>query len=512
MARAGTDLAPSSTATATALPLAYRGSIKSPRRWAWLIFTILFSVLAIISYLTWDARTVQWLHANGIDAWAKKWVWLRKLRIIWPGHFFFTLVIALLVVFFHRSGWRGAWLILLAGVITGVNSIIKWGAGRARPDWKTGTPSFDFHPFPRGLKGLFAQENLAFPSGDAALAVATAASLSYLIPKWRPLWWMLAIIVGAQRVAENAHHLSDVLAAAALGLIAFHCARAFVRLSPDHTGDGPVEPIESDGPTRVVKTAANFPVNQTTYLSLVIPCYNEEENVPTLLQRVHAALAQTAEPFEVIVVDDGSTDSTPKLLADAMKSAPWLRVIRMSKNGGQSAAFEAGFEAARGQIIATIDADLQNDPEEIPRLLPLLDEKQVDMITGWRKDRQDTTFRRWQSRQANRIRNWISKETVNDSASSLKIYRAHAIKGLRLFNGAHRFFPTLVKMRGYKVYETPVKHSARFAGTAKYGFRNRALRAFIDLLGVRWMKERNLRYNASEVRPDDGDQQHSEET
>jgi len=244
-------------------------------------------------------------------------------------------------------------------------------------------------------------------------------------------------------------------------------------------------------------------MDDTPYLSLVIPCYNEEENVPTLLQRVEAALATTNKTFEVVLVDDGSTDSTPRLLADAMKSKPWLRVIRMAKNGGQSAAFEAGFEAARGQIIATIDADLQNDPEEIPRLLPLLDERNVDMITGWRKDRQDTPFRRWQSRQANKIRNWISRDNVNDSASSLKLYRAHAIKGLRLFNGAHRFFPTLVKMRGYTVYETPVKHSARFAGTAKYGFRNRALRAFIDLLGVRWMKERYLRYNATEVRPDE---------
>jgi len=163
----------------------------------------------------------------------------------------------------------------------------------------------------------------------------------------------------------------------------------------------------------------------------------------------------------------------------------------------QSAAFEAGFGAARGQVIATIDADLQNDPEEIPRLLPMLDN--YDMVTGWRKDRQDTPFRRWQSRQANRIRNWISQETVQDSASSLKLYKAHAIKGMKLFNGAHRFFPTLVKMRGYTVREEPVKHSPRFAGTAKYGFGNRAFRAFVDLLGVRWMKTRNIRYQVTEV-------------
>ncbi|HLL89926.1 MAG TPA: glycosyltransferase family 2 protein [Tepidisphaeraceae bacterium] len=235
------------------------------------------------------------------------------------------------------------------------------------------------------------------------------------------------------------------------------------------------------------------------YLSVVIPAYNEEENVPTLLERLAAALAPMGKPFEVIICDDGSTDATPKLLADGMARYPWLRVLRMARNGGQSAAFEAGFAAARGQVIATIDADLQNDPEEIPRLVPMLDEHRVDMITGWRKDRKDTAFRRWQSRQANRIRNWITQETVNDSASSLKVYRAHAIKGVKLFRGAHRYFPTLVKMRGYKVHETPVKHSPRFAGTAKYGFGNRAFVGIYDLIGVRWMKRRYHTSDASEV-------------
>jgi glycosyltransferase involved in cell wall biosynthesis len=232
------------------------------------------------------------------------------------------------------------------------------------------------------------------------------------------------------------------------------------------------------------------------HLSLVIPCYNEQENVPELLRRVGAALEQTGNSFEVLIIDDGSKDRTPELLAEGKAKYPWLRVIRMKQNRGQSAAFEAGFAAARGELIATIDADLQNDPEEIPRLLPMMGD--FDMITGWRKERQDTNFRRWQSKKANQIRNWISQETVNDSASSLKIYRARAIQGLKLFNGAHRFFPTLVKMRGYTCLEVPVKHSARFAGTAKYGFRNRALRAFIDLIGIRWMKSRALRYEVEE--------------
>ena len=236
------------------------------------------------------------------------------------------------------------------------------------------------------------------------------------------------------------------------------------------------------------------------YLSLVIPAYNEQENVEALLKRVGDALASTGRSFEVVIVDDGSTDATPQLLRDAMTRLPWLRVLRLRKNSGQSAAFDAGFRAARGEVIATIDADLQNDPEEIPRLLPMLDG--YDMITGWRRDRQDTRFRKMQTKVANRIRNWISQETINDSASSLKLYKRHCLEGIQLFTGAHRFFPTLVKMRGYTVREEPVKHSHRFAGTAKYGFRNRALRAFIDLLAVRWMKTRYIRYQVQEVRPE----------
>ena len=242
------------------------------------------------------------------------------------------------------------------------------------------------------------------------------------------------------------------------------------------------------------------PTTEPPYLSLVIPAYNEQENVEALLKRVEAALAQTGRPFEVVIVDDGSSDDTPRLLREAMARLPWLRVLRLQKNSGQSAAFDAGFKAARGDVIATIDADLQNDPEEIPRLLPMLDS--YDMVTGWRRDRQDTKFRKVQTRIANRIRNWISDETIQDSASSLKLYKRHCLAGIQLFTGAHRFFPTLVKMRGYTVREEPVKHSPRHAGTAKYGFRNRALRAFVDLLAVRWMKKRYIRYQVQEVRPE----------
>jgi dolichol-phosphate mannosyltransferase len=246
-------------------------------------------------------------------------------------------------------------------------------------------------------------------------------------------------------------------------------------------------------------------VDQPLYLFLVIPAYNEQETIPTLLERVEQALDRIEKPYEVLIIDDGSTDATPRILAEAMRKYMWLRVLRLDRNSGQSAAFDAGFKAARGSVIATIDADLQNDPEEILRLLPMLDD--CDMITGWRQQRQDSRFRRIQTRLANRIRNWLSDETIQDSASSLKLYKRHCLDGLHLYTGMHRFFPTLVKMRGYTVIETPVRHNPRFAGTAKYGLRNRAWRAFVDLLAVRWMKSRQIRYGVQELNASDAPEQ-----
>lgn len=233
------------------------------------------------------------------------------------------------------------------------------------------------------------------------------------------------------------------------------------------------------------------------YLSLVVPCYNEQENLPALFAKVEQAFANLGKPFELVMVDDGSKDASPQILADAKLTRPWLRVIRLNPNSGQSAAFEAGFAAARGEVIATIDADLQNDPTEIPRLLPHLD--QYDMVTGWRKKRNDHALRLVQTKIANGVRNWISQETINDSASSLKVYKSKCLKGLKLWRGAHRFFPTLVKVRGFTCIEVEVSHHPRHAGTTKYAFGSRVIRATVDLFGVRWIKSRYLRYSASEI-------------
>ncbi len=417
----------------------------------------------------------------------------------WMGEYRFVLLIAIALHFLHTQRWRGSGFMLLTGLAGAINFFLKWIVGRSRP-FKWGEP-YDLDFFRNGLYGLFNQVNLSFTSGHTTQAFASAEGLSIIFPRFRALFYILAILTGFQRVGSTDHYFSDAFAGAVLGVVTvrvlFHILIRIVPLATD----------SDKGLDENVSMSLNAERNvmedpSATYLSLVIPCFNEEENVPTLLSRVEASLNQLGKPFEVIIVDDGSTDKTPEMLREAQTRLPWLRVLRMHKNAGQSAGFEAGFAAAKGQLIATIDADLQNDPEEVPRLAKMIDEMpDIDMITGWRKDRQDTNFRRWQSRQANRIRNWISQDNINDSACSLKVYRNYTLKGLKLFNGAHRFFPALVKMRGYKVFETPVKHSHRFAGTAKYGFRNRAFRAFIDLLGVRWMKMRYLRYQASETQP-----------
>jgi len=232
-------------------------------------------------------------------------------------------------------------------------------------------------------------------------------------------------------------------------------------------------------------------------ISVVIPAYNEQANVPILVNRIAEVLEPLGREFEVIIVDDGSSDGTLQVLAEQKKSRPWLRVIALDRHCGQTCAMAAGFQAACGDIIATLDADLQNDPAEIPRLLQMLND--CDAVTGWRVKRQDQLLRRISTRVANGVRNKLSSESIHDSACSLKVYKRACLDGLTLYEGLHRFMPTLVKMRGFKVIEVPVSHHPRRAGQAKYGMWNRMFRAFVDLLVVRWMKKRYLRYQAREL-------------
>ena len=233
-------------------------------------------------------------------------------------------------------------------------------------------------------------------------------------------------------------------------------------------------------------------------VSVVIPVYNEEENVPLLWPELRDVLEPLALSFEVIFVDDGSTDRSAEIVRAMRESDPRIRLVRLKVNAGETAATDAGFKAACGRWIVTMDADLQNDPHDIPAMLHHLE--QWDAVTGWRVNRGegDSVVRRISSRLANRARNWLSNESIQDSGCTFRAFRRESLRGLVLYRGFHRFIPTLLRMRGDRVLEVPVRNRPRRFGASKYGVLNRVFVASADLLAVRWMRSRLLRYEVAE--------------
>ena len=231
-------------------------------------------------------------------------------------------------------------------------------------------------------------------------------------------------------------------------------------------------------------------------LSIVVPFYNEADNVEPLHRELDAALADLPGGVEFLYVDDGSADDTGARLLALAKRDPRIRVLRLSPNSGQSAAFDAGFRALRGEICVTLDGDLQNDPADIPRLLAEL--AHYDVVNGVRVNRRDGWLRRLSSRVGNGFRNWVTQESVTDVGCSLRAMRSEYVKRVKLFRGMHRFLPTLLRMEGATVTELPVSHRPRRHGSSKYGIGNRAFVGFVDVLAVRWMQSRSRRYNVSE--------------
>ena len=236
----------------------------------------------------------------------------------------------------------------------------------------------------------------------------------------------------------------------------------------------------------------------TPELSLVIPVYNERENLAPLLGEIAAALRPTRRSYEVVAVDDGSTDGSREELHRLRKEHPELHLVGFERNAGQTAAFAAGFRAARAPVVVTLDADLQNDPADIPGLVAELERSGAAAVVGYRLNRRDTGWKRLQSRIANGVRNWLTAETIRDTGCSLKAFRTDAVRGLPFFNGMHRFLPTLVKMEGGAVAEVAVQHRPRRFGTTKYGMWNRVFRALADAFAVRWMQRRAMRYRINE--------------
>ena len=231
-----------------------------------------------------------------------------------------------------------------------------------------------------------------------------------------------------------------------------------------------------------------LPDSPALQVSIVIPVYNEEANLADLVARVGAALLRSGKTFELICVDDGSRDGSAAALEALAAERPWLKPLYLIRNYGQSAALQAGFDAAQGEIIVTLDGDLQNEPDDVPELLKLMDERaDIDVISGWRKDRQDRTVsRKLPSAAANLVISRVTGVKLHDYGCALKLYRADVIRGLRLYGELHRFIPALAAEVGAHIVEVPVRHHARTRGVSKYGI-DRTFRVLLDLLWIKFL-------------------------
>lgn len=226
--------------------------------------------------------------------------------------------------------------------------------------------------------------------------------------------------------------------------------------------------------------------------SVVIPLKNEAGNIGALISELEPVMESLAKPWELICIDDGSTDNTREILEDLSKQKPYLHMISFQRNYGQSSAFDAGFKASRGEYIITLDGDGQNDPKDIPSLARLI--PACDMVCGIRLTRKDTFIKRATSKIANLIRNMLVDDGIQDTGCSLKIYRKSCLDQIKMYQGMHRFLPALFKIEGYRIQQIPVNHRERLRGKSNYSFFNRSFNTIADLMAVRWMKKRHLHY------------------
>jgi dolichol-phosphate mannosyltransferase len=233
-------------------------------------------------------------------------------------------------------------------------------------------------------------------------------------------------------------------------------------------------------------------------VSVIAPAYNEAENLPALVQEIDDALRKTGRSCEIIVVDDASTDNSREILQTLAAQNDTLVPVFLARNSGQSAATVAGFRAAVGDVVFTIDADLQNDPADIPAMLLTLDEMQADAVCGIRARRRDSRVRLLCSRIANAVRRWRLGDSLRDTGCALKCFRRPFVADLPCFNGLHRFLGVFLEKQGARVEQMPVNHRPRTRGVSKYGIGNRLWRGIRDLYGVRWLRDRWVRIDLAE--------------
>ncbi len=239
----------------------------------------------------------------------------------------------------------------------------------------------------------------------------------------------------------------------------------------------------------------------TPELSIVVPFYNEEHCLIPVCSEIIKVLTKEMDcPWELVLVDDGSTDRTPDLMDSLCSSNPPVKAVHINPNSGQSAALEAGFSIARGTFIAVLDGDGQNDPRDIPMLMNALNQRNVHLMCGIRTNRADTRLRKLSSKIANRVRNAILKDNITDVGCAIRVFRRQCLEHIQFFRNAHRFFPALMIRAGYTVSEMPVNHRPRIKGTSKYGMgiQSRLWTGIVDLAGVYWLTKRTLSYTIRE--------------
>ncbi len=232
----------------------------------------------------------------------------------------------------------------------------------------------------------------------------------------------------------------------------------------------------------------------TRELSVVVPVYNEIGCLDPLAERVRGALDSGGIDWELLLVDDGSTDGSGERMDELAAADERIRVLHFEANCGQTSGLDAGFRNARGHCIGLLDADLQTYPEDLPQLLHILRDEGLDSVVGIRADRQDTGWRKFSSKLANGVRNRLTREDIVDTGCPIKVFRAEAIRSVKLFTGMHRFLPTLLRMEGFSVRQVPVRHASRLTGSSKYGTLDRAFSGLRDALAVRWMQDRSMRW------------------
>jgi dolichol-phosphate mannosyltransferase len=238
---------------------------------------------------------------------------------------------------------------------------------------------------------------------------------------------------------------------------------------------------------------------ETPELSFVIPCHNEQDNLRALIAAIREVVDPLQRPYEIVITDDCSKDNSWEILKELAADNPRIRAQRFAFNCGQSAALWAGMQAARGRVIVTLDADLQNDPRDLPKLLAALEK--FDCVCGSRvaaRRQSDGFVRVASSRIANWVRNKLSDENISDAGCCYRAFKRECIANLKFFKGMHRFMPTLFKIEGFTVTEIPIAANPRHAGRSHYGVWNRLFASFYDLLAVRWMKKRMFRYQIAE--------------